>query len=239
MSRGRKYGSGGRYPVLTGRPYQPSLLDDISSVIGGVASYIKRTLSSPSPSTYKPRPSITRPYEVTFVISDTHFSHERIRKYAKRPYRTTYGMNKSMVIKWNQSIFSQDTVYFLGDFAWSHIGYYITHLNGHKIFIRGNHDDKLHGTKKSAVVEYEDYTFLLIHNPEWITDWNGWVIHGHVHNKKPFIDLPRKRINVSVEMIGYRPVSLHRIVQTIRAMEKIDCRVARDRKHAAEIRRMA
>lgn len=179
----------------------------------------------------------TRPtHPISFVISDTHFSHTNIRKYADRPYQTTWGMDQSIITKWNQSIRPRDVVYFLGDFAWTNIGYYIKRLNGKKVFIRGNHDHKLYGTIDSAVARFEDYTFLLIHNPSWIKSWKGWIIHGHVHQKLPFIDIPKKRVNVSVEMIGYRPISLHRIVQTIRAMQVLGYKVAKTRKDAALIR---
>ncbi|HZD43627.1 MAG TPA: hypothetical protein VE134_06160, partial [Methanomicrobiales archaeon] len=52
---------------------------------------------------------------------------------------------------------------------------------------------------------------LLIHDPlQAPRDFEGWVIHGHMHNndleRYPFINFERRTINVSVEVIGYRPV---------------------------------
>ena len=57
-----------------------------------------------------------------------------------------------------------------------------------------------------------------MHDPSEIPeDWekNGWAIHGHIHNKGRFIDIERKRINVSVEQINYTPVNIDAIVNFI------------------------
>ena len=69
------------------------------------------------------------------------------------------------------------------------------------------------GLKKPKYYELDGYSFLLVHNPEdRKTEWHGWIIHGHVHNNEmnryPFINGEQKTINVSAELINYRPVSL-------------------------------
>jgi calcineurin-like phosphoesterase family protein len=175
-----------------------------------------------------------------FVIGDTHFGHQNIIKYAARPYRTVGGMNKSMIHKWNQTVRVQDSVFFLGDFAWRNIGYYITHLNGKKTFITGNHDEGLRHTQDQAVIEYGDHRFLLIHRPQdRPSKWDGWTIHGHVHRNAPFIDRVTKRINVSADVIGFRPVSLHRIVEILSLMETYGHDVMPTRKDAAWLRAKA
>lgn len=58
--------------------------------------------------------------------------------------------------------------------------------------------------------------FLFIHDPaDTPPDFGGWTIHGHAHNNNireyPFIDFIHRRVNVSTEMTGYRPVSLKAI----------------------------
>lgn len=179
-----------------------------------------------------------------FVISDTHFNHKNVIRFTKRPYRTVWGMNRSIIHKWNDTVRPQDQIFFLGDFAWSNIGYFITRLNGRKTFITGNHDRRLHHTQDSAVIEYRGFRFLLIHNPAHRPpEWDGWTIHGHVHNiswdRHPYIDRVTRRVNVSVEMIGFRPVSLHRIVETIHFMEEYGHDVMPTRKHAAWLKKKA
>ncbi|KIA77717.1 hypothetical protein DB43_FW00020 [Parachlamydia acanthamoebae] len=52
-----------------------------------------------------------------WFISDTHFSHKNIIKYAGRPYMTVEEMNKSLIDNWNQYVDAEDQVFFLGDFG--------------------------------------------------------------------------------------------------------------------------
>lgn len=78
-----------------------------------------------------------------WFISDTHFSHKNIIKYAGRPYTTVEEMNKSLIDNWNQYVDTEDQVFFLGDFGLGdveHLHSIYSQLKGHKICIRGNHD---------------------------------------------------------------------------------------------------
>lgn len=153
-----------------------------------------------------------------YVISDLHIGHTNIIRYCKRPFKNTNVMNHELVSRWNGAVTNKDSVFFLGDFIISgHIGYWINRLNGKKTFIRGNHDRKLKHTIPNKILYYRGYRFLLIHNPHKIPrNWSGWVIYGHIHNsnllKYPFIDGKNKRINVSAEVIDYRPLSLDYLV---------------------------
>jgi calcineurin-like phosphoesterase family protein/2'-5' RNA ligase len=136
-------------------------------------------------------------------------------------------MNEALVRNWNQLVAEKDTVYFLGDWSFGRnsrpASYWVNRLNGHIICIKGNHDK----TQNSGValslykiINHNGYKFLLIHDPNYrnnpvykdvidkIKDWNGWVIHGHVHNKSPFINGEKKNINVSVDMTGFKPINL-------------------------------
>jgi calcineurin-like phosphoesterase family protein len=153
-----------------------------------------------------------------YVISDTHLNHSNIIRYCNRPFKNVQAMNLEIARRWNRTVNKNDTVYFLGDFVFrGSIGYWITHLNGKKIFIRGNHDSKLKNAIHNKIINYKGHQFYLVHEPHEIPkDWQGWAIYGHKHNsnlsKFPFIDGERKRINVSVEVIDYRPVSLDYLI---------------------------
>jgi calcineurin-like phosphoesterase family protein len=66
------------------------------------------------------------------------------------------------------------------------------------------------------LMQYRGVRFLFIHDPEELArPFDGWVIHGHVHNRDPsrypFFNPVSRMINVSAEMIGYRPISLTEI----------------------------
>ncbi len=97
-------------------------------------------------------------------------------------------------------------------------------LQGSVTFIRGNHDNRDLGAVPSAVLEYDGFRFLLVHDPADAPDgFDGWVIHGHHHNNDlrnfPFVNVTRRRINVSVEVTGYVPVALRELCAIIRCRQ--------------------
>jgi len=155
----------------------------------------------------------------TWLISDTHFDHVNIIRYCNRPFRDVAAMNAAMLLNWNNTVAPNDLVYFLGDMS---LGkgfhsplYWLNHLNGNKVCIKGAHDRGIKA-KPFEYITIRGERVLLIHNPDDIPlDWHGWVIHGHKHNNDtvnyPFFNRERKTINVSVEVIDYRPVSLETI----------------------------
>ena len=162
--------------------------------------------------------------KTTYFISDTHFNHVNIVKYCNRPFDSVEEMNNTIIENWNKTVKENDIVYFLGDFVLSKnkgtmVKKYKDLLNGEIIFIKGNHDKK---GKKFEIIEYEDYKFMLIHNPDssYTFDFNGWIIHGHHHandlDKYPLINPKMKRINVSVEVLNYKPISFENILKLIR-----------------------
>ncbi len=102
--------------------------------------------------------------------------------------------------------------------------YWLRRLNGKIIYIKGNHE-KI--GKNYDILEYRGYRFLLIHEPERVKSFDGWIIHGHKHNNDlvnyPFINKERQTINVSVEVINYKPVSLDQILNLCsQKIEKVE-----------------
>lgn len=167
-----------------------------------------------------------------WLISDTHFDHKNIIKYCGRPFSGWREMNGILLNNWNRTLKNKDTVCFLGDASFGKNSkkpsYWLKKLNGNIRYIRGNHEGEPLG-KDYEVLNYKGYRFLLIHDPNKAENFNGWVIHGHTHNnnlrKYPFIHGENKTINVSVETINYKPVSLDWIISLgldkIRRMETI------------------
>jgi calcineurin-like phosphoesterase family protein len=154
-----------------------------------------------------------------YFIGDLHLDHANIINYCARPfsYSDVNEMNTVLTVNWNNKIKTHDIVYFLGDMAFGRDSkpsdYYLKHLNGNIEFIRGSHDLKVRDSKPYEVLDYKNYKFLIIHNPDKIPiKWDNWVIHGHKHNNDlknyPFINGERKTINVSAELINYKPVSI-------------------------------
>ncbi|WP_423792713.1 metallophosphoesterase [Methanocaldococcus indicus] len=164
-----------------------------------------------------------------FLISDTHFNHVNIIKYCNRPFKDVEEMNRILIENWNNTVKDNDIVYFLGDFNLSRnknkvAREIMSNLNGEIIFIRGNHDKF---GEKFKIIEYKGYKFMLIHNPDssYTLNFDGWIIHGHHHandlDNYPFINPKTKRINVSVEVINYKPVNIDLIIKLIEKGEVV------------------
>ena len=77
-----------------------------------------------------------------WFTSDHHFGHANIIKYCERPFNSVGHMNASMIGSWNGVVASDDTVYYLGDFAMQPhlVAEILPQLNGKKLLIAGNHD---------------------------------------------------------------------------------------------------
>jgi calcineurin-like phosphoesterase family protein len=161
-----------------------------------------------------------------FLISDLHLGHANIIRYCSRPFvpSDVIEMDRTLIKNWNYSVSHDDHVYFLGDLRYGkearQESEYGALLNGTITFVTGNHDRNSGSVAPFIHLTYKGQEFLLIHDPnDAPDDFAGWIIHGHHHNNElrafPFIDPISKRINVCVEVIGYCPVSLEEIYQTI------------------------
>lgn len=177
-----------------------------------------------------------------YFISDTHFDHTNIISFCGRPFEDTEAMNYVLVRDWNNTVKPEDTVYFLGDLTFGRgrrpHKFWLDKLNGNIIFIKGSHDyEQREGETGITVctnlvteefpnvsfhdsleIELDNQKFFLVHDPDHVpSDWTGWVIHGHHHNnyptEYPLISFSAKRVNVSVELIGYKPILATTILQ--------------------------
>lgn len=168
------------------------------------------------------------PKRKTWVAADTHFKHRNIIKYCGRPFLDEKEMDDILRENWNSLINKNDIVYFLGDISLKKHNSWLKKLNGKKMVIRGNHEPENLG-KRHEVIDYKGYRFSLIHNPKDVTNFNGWSIHGHAHNKNlrkyPLINGQKKTINISMEVTNYKPISLDHIISLrpdkIKSMETI------------------
>lgn len=168
-----------------------------------------------------------------FLISDTHFGHEKCWSVFKnaeglpmRPFKSTEEMDETMVANWNKAVTKRDTVWHLGDVSISKTKLPILQrLNGIKKLVLGNHD--IHGIDEyrkyfSEVVPLFQYkkkaifTHIPLH-PDSINRW-GINIHGHLHHRVVLAsnNLPDPRyVNVSVEQINYTPKAIEEILPNL------------------------
>ena len=174
-------------------------------------------------------PEQSRPDDV-FLIADLHLGHANIIRYCSRPFlfSDSREMDHVLIKNWNYTISPKTRIYCLGDLRYGPeaepAAQYRRRLRGDIVFISGNHDEPEQGMVPLIETEYDNLKFLLIHDPaDAPPSFDGWIIHGHHHNNDlrhyPFMNFIQRRINVSAEVIGYKPVSLHEIVQRIRERE--------------------
>ncbi len=130
-----------------------------------------------------------------WLVSDTHFGHEKTCTVFKRddgsplrPFSSAEEMDEFMIKAWNERVKPNDKVYHLGDVVISRKFLSVLgRLNGDKVLIRGNHD----------IFKLEDYTqhfrdvrgyhvmngLILSHVPVHTDSLArfGANIHGHLH----------------------------------------------------------
>lgn len=169
-----------------------------------------------------------------FVISDTHFGHKNILTFTRqdgspvRPFASVEEMNETMIQRWNEVVRPQDHVYHLGDVVMHKRDLPIVgRLNGHKRLLGGNHD--IHKTKEyyqyfeeiKGVRVFEKLDLILSHFPLHPESLRGnWVnVHGHTHNNVPALHFGPRYLNVSVEMIDYRPITLEEVQKRVAAQK--------------------
>lgn len=159
-----------------------------------------------------------------YIISDTHFGHENIIEYTGRPFHSVEHMDETLLRYWNDVVDEDDEVLFLGDLSYADSKMtpdaWLEYLNGDVLFVRGNHDSGVSQNApvnkvESCTITHGRYRFFCTHKPpdEWLP---GWTLHGHVHNNDPvvypFIHPQRQTVNVSVEMLDYKPLLMDELV---------------------------
>ena len=172
-----------------------------------------------------------------YFTADTHFGHDNIIKYCKRPFHNAAEMNETIFAAWTALVRKDDTVYHLGDVAFgseeavARIVERIKNLPGRKFLIPGNHDHRYPELLARAFDEVlpplwemsapvgggETARIALCHYP--LLTWKGAFrgalhFHGHVHGRIPE---NKRRIDVGVDAWGFAPARLESIVQRMRS----------------------
>lgn len=174
----------------------------------------------------------------TWIISDTHFHHKNILTFKDddeniiRDFKDVDEMNQFLVNNWNSVVKKDDKVYHLGDVAMSTSAWafeILRELNGRKILIKGNHDNARLNIYSRHFDDIRSSHLLrtgsgrkvfLSHIPIHSSSLrNNFNVHGHLHHR--IIEDDFRYINVSCEMIGYKPINFIEIIDLIREREEI------------------
>jgi len=148
-----------------------------------------------------------------WFISDTHFGHRNIIRWCRSEYfKNLHQMHERLISNWNYHIGNHDRVFCLGDFGDFCLK---KRLKGIITIAKGNHDRKQ--WNRQYILKYRDMKFLVLHDPDNATSWfdGDWIIHGHHHINSPFIDITKKRVNVSCEMNNFTPITMEKIYTII------------------------
>lgn len=160
----------------------------------------------------------------TFFIADTHFGDERILRYENRPFESAAQMDEEIIKRWNEVVNSDDTVYVLGDFGASgYESHVLSALNGKKILVKGNHDNKTNDEYRSYGFS-EVYYLPIIIDGFWILSHDALYVNenmpyanlfGHVHNSPIIKDYSKQHFCACVERIDYTPITFDKIKSII------------------------
>jgi len=149
-----------------------------------------------------------------WLISDTHFGHQKIIEYCNRPEDHEQIIQEN----WRRLVGEDDLIIHLGDVAFGSKTNLevVKALPGKKILIMGNHDYRFtpgrlrdsgfYDIFEEIMVSYCDIQFHLTHKPlprkKIVGDVN---VHGHTHLKcSPY----PWHYNVSVEQTSLGPIKL-------------------------------
>lgn len=138
----------------------------------------------------------------TFFTADLHIGHYNAIKFDDRPFASVEEMDAEIIRRWNNRVGPDDTVYILGDVIWKarndDAPKILKQLNGHKILIKGNHDQFLRNPEaRKCFDDIRDYydtpvtlkdgtTRRCILSHYFIPMYNGHRygaihLHGHSH----------------------------------------------------------
>lgn len=158
-----------------------------------------------------------------WVVTDTHFFHEKMYEYCNRPLGFEYIILKNI----NDVVQEDDILIHLGDICIGQDGkahdLFIKSLKCRKWLIRGNHDKKSdtwylnHGwdfVSKYIAMDAFGRNVLLSHEPikTDLLDHFDMNIHGHVHNNDNHKKIDKQYL-IALEYTDYKPVLLRDIIE--------------------------
>jgi len=162
-----------------------------------------------------------------YFIADTHFGHAEIIKTFQRPFSGPDEMTETLIENWNEVVGQNDLIYHLGDFGlWLRVDLsgIFRRLHGHKILIRGNHDNEetlalpWTDAAKGLMITAQSQDIWLSHNPQ--TSWEGceqgaWHLYGHVHGRGRRNGLS---LDAGVDCWDFRPVGFAEIRERMKLL---------------------
>lgn len=166
-----------------------------------------------------------------YVISDEHYFDASIIGFCKRPFDDVLEMNAALINRHNSVVKPTDHTIHVGDLAWMYdknlkdLRSIISKLNGTHELVLGNHDELrpeeyikagISLVHTALVLDYKGKKLIFAHDPAiWTAvhkHKNTIFICGHIH--KLFKILRKEQaVNVSADVLDYRPILLDEIIK--------------------------
>ena len=138
----------------------------------------------------------------TYFISDPHFGHKNIIKYANRPFTSVDEMDETIIKNWNGMIGKTDAVYILGDVSLTsseRTNEILNRLNGRLYLIKGNHEKSVMSSKENRdrfewIKDYYEFKYeyngkrnMIVMCHYAMRVWNkshhgAYHLYGHSHD---------------------------------------------------------
>ncbi len=152
-----------------------------------------------------------------YIISDLHIGHANMA--SKRGFALVKDHDEHLIKGISEVMTKRDKIYLLGDLSMEKNNYqWLSDIPGVIHVVLGNHDRAQHvqslidlGVKASSYVVDKKRRIILSHipiHPSQLDRFN-LNIHGHIHEEKlDELKYAHKYINVSAEVLDYKPVLL-------------------------------
>ena len=164
-----------------------------------------------------------------WFTSDQHLGHRNIIKYCGRPFSDVQEMDERIIVLWQSIVQPEDIVYVLGDFSFHEpekTTSILSRLPGHKVLIKGNHDNRKRLKKVrgwNSIKDYHELKFgetrvVLSHYPiqEWRAKGSGsFHLHGHSHGRQ---SPNMRRLDVGVDLWDFYPLCEKEIILHLKDM---------------------
>lgn len=173
-----------------------------------------------------------------YLISDTHFNHNKDFVYKARGFNSIEEMNEKIIENWNSIVTDEDTIYVLGDVIMGEdlqAGLrIISKLKGQKYLAYGNHDTEArlkafkanHFFKDIQMgyrIKYGKRTYVLTHYPTVTAngdDTRTINLYGHTHQTTNFFEDRPYMYHIGVDSHNCAPVCIDDIIAEIKAKKE-------------------
>ncbi len=166
-----------------------------------------------------------------FFSADLHLGHSNIIRHCNRPFHCHEQMDEKILRNFNSVIRPGDSLYLLGDIAWSDfdVDQRFDRLNTKEVhLVWGNHDQ---AKKYEKQIKFKFRSYKDIHNKAFgpggtdyvsmchypMQTWHrrgygSYHLFGHVHGQLPGIG---RSMDVGVDCTQFYPISLEEVKQRL------------------------